>query len=119
MNNSPPSPQPPPSPKPFHPDPSISETLNNMGVSYWNKRDFHLHGPVTRRLAEKKGIMVVYGTEVTTKEEVHCICLLEKEEQRVVFQEFIEQNLPHIKNNPTYFGHQVPPTKNLTVSKSI
>lgn len=66
-----------------------------------------LHGPVTRRLAEKKGIMVVYGAEVTTKEEVHCICLLEKEEQRVVFQEFIEQNLPLIKNNPTYFGHQV------------
>lgn len=78
-----------------------------------------LHGPVGRRLAEKKGIMLVYGAEVTTKEEVHCVCLFDKEEQRVIFQEYIEHNLPDTKNNPAYFGHQVVVNENEEILEEI
>lgn len=78
-----------------------------------------LHGPVTRKLAEKKGIMVIYGAEVTTKEEVHCVCLFEKEEQRALFQKYIEENLPNIKNNPAFFGHQVVVNENEEILEEI
>jgi len=66
-----------------------------------------IHGPITQKIAEKYDIMVLYGAEVTTKEEIHCLCFFENETQRVEFQSFIEQNLPIIKNNPDLFGHQV------------
>ena len=78
--------------------------LRVIGITDHNST---LHGPVTRRLAEKKGIMVVYGAEVTTKEEVHCLCLFDNETQRTQFQEYIDINLPSIKNDPNIFGHQV------------
>lgn len=66
-----------------------------------------LHGSTVRKLAERKGIMVLYGAEVTTKEDVHCLCLFENDEQRVLIQDFIDQNRPEIKNNPDLFGHQL------------
>jgi 3',5'-nucleoside bisphosphate phosphatase len=65
------------------------------------------HGPVVRRMAEPLGITVLFGAEVTTKEEVHCLCLFDEEEQRVAFQGFIDKNLPNYPNDPKRFGHQV------------
>ncbi len=90
--------------------------LNIIAITDHNST---LHGPVARRLAEKKGIMVVYGAEVTTKEEVHCLCLFEADEQRTIFQEFIEQNIPDIKNNPAFFGHQVVVNEKEEILKEI
>jgi len=78
--------------------------LKVIGITDHNST---LHGPVTRKLAEKRGIMVVFGAEVTTKEEVHCLCLFPEENQRVEFQNFLETNLSEIKNNPELFGYQV------------
>lgn len=78
--------------------------LNIIGITDHNST---LHGPVTKKLADKKGIMVVFGAEVTTKEDVHCLCLFESENQRKDFQGFIDYNLPKIHNNPSNFGHQV------------
>ncbi|NOU18983.1 MAG: PHP domain-containing protein [Bacteroidales bacterium] len=66
-----------------------------------------LHGPTVRKIAEEKGIMVLYGAEVTTKEDVHCLCLFENEKQRILIQNFLDENRPEIKNNPDLFGHQV------------
>jgi len=78
--------------------------LKVIGITDHNST---LHGPVTRKLAEKRGIMVIFGAEVTTKEEVHCLCLFPEESQRIEFQNFLESNLPEIKNNPELFGYQV------------
>jgi hypothetical protein len=66
-----------------------------------------LHGPLVRRLAEPFGIKVFFGAEVTTREEAHCLCLFDAEDQRLAFQAFIEKNLPDIKNDSSKFGHQV------------
>ncbi|NVO11532.1 MAG: PHP domain-containing protein [Bacteroidales bacterium] len=66
-----------------------------------------LHGPIVRKLAKKKGIMVLFGVEVTTKEDVHCLCLFEKDKQRMLIQDFLDQNRPEIKNNPDLFGYQL------------
>jgi predicted metal-dependent phosphoesterase TrpH len=78
--------------------------LNIIGITDHNST---LHGPIARKLADKHGIMVLFGAEITTKEEVHCVCLFENEEQRVTFQSYIERNLPYVKNNPDIFGHQL------------
>ncbi|HNV81955.1 MAG: PHP domain-containing protein [Tenuifilaceae bacterium] len=66
-----------------------------------------LHGPVVRKLAEPHGIKVLFGSEVTTREEAHCLCLFETEVQRLAFQQFIEINLPDVYNDPDRFGYQV------------
>lgn len=90
--------------------------LNIIAITDHNST---LHGPVTKKLAATKRIMVVYGAEVTTKEEVHCLCLFETEEQRKIFQEFLEQNIPDIKNNPAFFGHQVVVNENEEILMEI
>jgi hypothetical protein len=66
-----------------------------------------LHGTVIRELAKPHGITVLYGAEVTTREEVHCLCIFEEEYQREAFQNFINVNLPKIANDPNHFGYQV------------
>jgi 3',5'-nucleoside bisphosphate phosphatase len=65
------------------------------------------HGPLVRKLAEPYGITVLYGAEVTSKEEVHLVCLFEHERQRLTFQEYIDEYLPVFPNNPERFGFQV------------
>lgn len=65
------------------------------------------HGPVIRRVAEPEGITVLFGAEVTTREEAHCLCLFHSEEQREQFQQFIDLHLPNIPNDPQHFGYQV------------
>jgi PHP family Zn ribbon phosphoesterase len=78
-----------------------------------------LHGPTVRKIAEKKGIMVLYGAEVTTKEDVHCLCIFENEKQRIIFQQFLDQNRPKIKNNPKLFGHQVLVNENEEIIEEV
>mgnify|MGYP000126746523 CR=1 FL=1 len=66
-----------------------------------------LHGPLMRTLAEQHGIYCLYGAEVNTREEIHCLCLVDTEEQRLALQEFIEHNITRIPNKPDVFGYQV------------
>ena len=66
-----------------------------------------LHAPLMRKLASEYGVMVLLGAEVTSKEEVHSLCLFNEEEQRVAFQKFINDSLPVIKNKPEIFGYQL------------
>jgi len=66
-----------------------------------------LHAALIRQLAEKEGIMVMMGAEVTTKEEVHCLCFFETEHLLSDFQIYLDQHLPKIPNDTKYFGYQV------------
>lgn len=66
-----------------------------------------LHGPLIRRLAEPMGITVFFGAEVTTREEAHCLCLFDTEEQRLSFQQYLESKIPQFPNDTKRFGHQV------------
>ncbi len=47
------------------------------------------------------------GAEITTKEEVHCLAFFEKTDELIIFQEFLDLNLPDILNDPDTFGYQV------------
>lgn len=78
-----------------------------------------LHGPVIRKLAEPLGITVIFGAEVTTREEVHCLCLFETEIQRQKFQQYIDLNLPNIPNDPKSFGYQVVVNENDEILEEV
>jgi len=65
------------------------------------------HAKLTRKLGEAKGIWVVYGVELTTKEEVHCLAFFDTDEQLDQLQEAVNSHLPMINNDIAIFGHQV------------
>lgn len=65
------------------------------------------HCKLTAELGERQGVFVLTGVEITTREEVHCLAFFEKLESIDIFQRYLEQSLPFIRNNPQYFGYQV------------
>ena len=65
------------------------------------------HCSLTSRLAAKKGIFVMQGAEVTTKEEVHCLAFFENTDALNTFQVFLDNNLPDIPNHREIFGDQI------------
>jgi hypothetical protein len=65
------------------------------------------HCGLIQRLAAEKGIFVMQGAEVTTKEEVHCLAFFENTDALAKFQEFLDSNLSEVINDPAIFGYQV------------
>jgi hypothetical protein len=61
---------------------------------------------LVKKLAQKVGIFVLTGAEVTTKEEVHCLAFFEFENQLKQFQQFLEEKIIFIPNPDGHFGYQ-------------
>ncbi len=61
---------------------------------------------LVKRLAEKEGIFVLTGAEVTTKEEVHCLVFFQFENELDAFQKIIEREITNIPNPDGHFGYQ-------------
>ena len=78
--------------------------LNIIGIADHNCTK---HAPLIRALAEKEGIFVLMGAEVTTREEAHCLTFFPDEDTLAQFQEYLEERLPHIPLIPDIFGYQV------------
>lgn len=88
---------------------AIVETAARRGIDILGITDHNStkHGPLVSKLAREKGIFVLCGAEVTTREEAHCLTFFENFEMLAAFQQYLDRHLPDIKNNPRYFGHQV------------
>ncbi|MCZ4693976.1 PHP domain-containing protein [Ancylomarina euxinus] len=78
--------------------------IDILGISDHN---ITLHAPLIKELAAKEDIVVLMGAEVTTKEEVHCLCFFETEDVLAIFQAYLDGHLPHISNDNERFGYQV------------
>lgn len=65
------------------------------------------HNRLAREIGEESGIYVVYGAEVNTREEVHCLAFFDTDDQLQAFQEYLEAQLPIMKNDTSLFGEQV------------
>jgi PHP family Zn ribbon phosphoesterase len=65
------------------------------------------HNRLVREIGEEKGIYVVYGAEVNTREEVHCLAFFDTDDQLQAFQEYMERQMPVMENDPSLFGEQV------------
>lgn len=58
-------------------------------------------------LGQEKGIIVIPGMEIQTKEEVHLICLFRELQNAIEFQNHIYSFMTNEKNNPNFFGRQL------------
>lgn len=83
---------------------SARKGLDMIAVSDHNHTG---HARLTREIGAKKGIWVVYGAEINTREEVHCLTFFDTDEQLETFQLAIEQHLMRIPNDTVRLGHQV------------
>lgn len=90
--------------------------IDILGITDHNST---LHAPLIKELASKEGIMVLMGAEVTTKEEVHCLCFFEDEELLSQFQEYLNEHLPNIPNDTDRFGYQVVVNENEEITDEI
>jgi len=59
-----------------------------------------------RLAGEKRGVKVLGGMEITSREEVHLLALFDDEEKLMKLQKIIYQNLPGV-NQPEIFGSQL------------
>lgn len=83
---------------------SLDEGLGIIGITDHNSTK---QCRVVQDLGHHHGIQVLSGVEVTTKEEVHCLAFFGQEAQLQEFQQFLDDRLPAIPNQPQKFGYQV------------
>ncbi|MCR9013013.1 PHP domain-containing protein [Gabonibacter chumensis] len=62
---------------------------------------------IIQEKAQKEGIFVLAGVEISTREEAHCLAFFPNRERLDEFQLFLDRHLPSIQNNPEKFGYQV------------
>jgi PHP family Zn ribbon phosphoesterase len=90
--------------------------LDIIGITDHNST---LNAGVTRDLAEKEGIFVLTGAEVTSKEEVHSLAFFENDLLLAEFQSFIDASLRKIPNNVDKFGYQLVVNENEEIVAEI
>ncbi len=78
--------------------------LNIIGIVDHNST---LNANVARKIGEEKNVFVMMGAEVTTREEVHCLCFMPNELVLDEFQHFIDSKLVYYPNDVTKFGLQL------------
>ncbi len=81
--------------------------IKNLDVISITDHNTMLNVDAAIKIAEKRGIIVVPGIEVTTREEVHVLCYFESLEYGMGFQKIIYEGLPNIKNKEEIFGEQL------------
>ncbi len=57
--------------------------------------------------ADKTGLTVYMGVEITTQEEIHCLAYFSNPGDLNDFQAVLDNHLPDMKNDPSLFGYQV------------
>ena len=65
------------------------------------------HCEVAMRHGEANGITVIPGMELTTREEVHVLCLFELLNNAMAFDDYVYNKLIKIKNKAEIFGRQI------------
>jgi predicted metal-dependent phosphoesterase TrpH len=83
---------------------SVEKGLSIIGITDHNSTR---QCPIVMALAEEKGLCVLPGVELTTREEVHLLAYFDSLEVAGSFQGWIDAHLTVIKNKPEFFGYQV------------
>jgi PHP family Zn ribbon phosphoesterase len=65
-----------------------------------------LHCKLVKELAKERGLSVLLGVEVTTREEVHCLAYFEDLKTLEHFQSYLDSHLPFMAYQPENFGYQ-------------
>ena len=62
--------------------------------------------PAAMKVGQQVGVLVVPAMELTTKEDIHVLCLLPDPETAEDFRKYVYERLPRRKNRPKAFGNQ-------------
>lgn len=62
--------------------------------------------PAAVAVGRECGVLVVPAMELTTKEDIHVLCLLPSVETAEELRQYVYPRLPQRKNRPKVFGHQ-------------
>ncbi len=63
--------------------------------------------PAFFEACRRQGIIPIAGMELSTAEDIHLVCLFEKLEQAMIFDQVIEVHRMQISNRPEIFGNQL------------
>lgn len=83
---------------------ALARNLNIIAITDHNST---LQAPLIRELGKERGLEVIMGAEITTREEAHCLVLIPNEDKRVLLQQYIENYLIKITNDIEKFGYQI------------
>jgi len=82
---------------------AVEEGLKIIGITDHNST---LNCKEVKRVGADKGVFVLCGAEITTKEEVHVLCFVE-EDRLDELQRYIDNSIVKIPNDPDVFGYQL------------
>ena len=83
---------------------AVKKNLQVIGITDHNCT---LQCGIVEKLASEKGMLVLKGAEINTREEIHCLVFFRDHDKLAAFQEYIMKYLPGIPNRPDKFGYQV------------
>ncbi len=84
-------------------DHALINKLDIIGITDHNSTK---NAVVCKEIGENSNVFVLMGAEVTSKEEVHCLCFMPNEEKLLEFQKYLEIHINRKKNNSKFFGNQ-------------
>lgn len=64
------------------------------------------HNSITRTMAAEKGIHLLFGVELNSAEEIHCLAYFDSHARMEQMQAFIDKKINKIKNEPRLMGYQ-------------
>ena len=82
---------------------SLDKNLDIIGICDHNSAE---NIAAVIKAGDGKGIRVIPGMEICSKEEVHILSVFETTKQALLMQEYIYENLPG-ENSPKMFGDQI------------
>lgn len=74
---------------------------------------------LVKDLAEERGLSFLYGVEVTTREEVHCLAYFEALAPLELFQKYLDRHLPRFPYLPEKFGYQLVVDRNEKIERMV
>ncbi len=95
---------------------AVKEGINLLGITDHNST---LMCRVVNEVAAEHGINILPGAEINTKEEVHCLTFFKDWDSLATFQQYLEQHLIFIPNDPNRFGYQVVVDRNEQILQEV
>jgi 3',5'-nucleoside bisphosphate phosphatase len=88
--------------------PLIVEEAVELGIDLIAITDHNTTANIVAVQTAAKGsrLVVLPGMELQTREEVHTLCLFDQIEQAQALQNWVDQRMLPLQNNPDYFGEQ-------------
>jgi len=78
----------------------------NLDIIAITDHNHTAHNSITRTMAGEKGIHVLFGVELNSAEEIHCLAYFDSLAQLEQIQAFIDKKINKIKNEPRLMGYQ-------------